>query len=340
MHHRSDRPEFALRQGGAKRVGLVAHAAQRVEAPGIRDDVLALLSQDSGRVPRNAGVEQNQPTLQYRAGFEIKDDGIDVDAAVGIEPDVVHSTKRRRVLVLFSDRLLEPVDFDFARARSAGLVRRHAALARQQGVDQPHRERRRTPESAAKRRNVGKARDLQKIAGIRRTQTLPDERVLNRLDRLAVLGLRVFQHEFALEELVESQVYELVDGGADDGSISALVEIREIGTAPDKTDPERGLADDHFGTRSSSITALANASRESNSQSGAAVCRTCARHSGFPSRTALMPAARPARRSQTRSPTITQEARLSPSSRRARKTSPGAGLRQRQARRSSGTPSP
>jgi hypothetical protein len=72
------------------------------------------------------------------------------------------------------------------------------------------------------------------------------------------------RHEARLEELVNREVDELVDGRGDDRAVPALVEVREVRAAAAEADAERCLADDHRRKAPSTVTASANASRESN----------------------------------------------------------------------------
>ena len=89
-------------QGVPHLVGQVAHRAEHVHAVHRR---VGLPLQDRVGVSRLAGVEQEDPLLQFRQRLGPAGDRLDVDRVVRVEPDVVQPAEGRRVLVLAADRL-------------------------------------------------------------------------------------------------------------------------------------------------------------------------------------------------------------------------------------------
>ena len=96
-------------QSAAHLVGQIAHPAKHGHP--IRRPIRLLLEDLVGvtRLPR---VEQKRAPLELIQGLALARHRLDVHRVVGVEADVVESTKDRRVLVLASDRLLEDVDLE------------------------------------------------------------------------------------------------------------------------------------------------------------------------------------------------------------------------------------
>src|ERR1043166_9975903 len=90
-------------------VEIVEHA--RVALPGL----VVLVLEYRGGVARIAGEEQEKVILQIIQALGIQVERARIDAVVAIELKAGDASERGNILILFSDRLAPPVDFDVGR---------------------------------------------------------------------------------------------------------------------------------------------------------------------------------------------------------------------------------
>ena len=164
--------------------------------------------------------------------------------AVGQEPEASDPAVGRDVLVLLADRLLQDVDLDLARllGQLAGVDQ---VLLRVQRLEQGRGEAARRSQPGA-RRDVGHAGDLQpEILPAHQPQRLADQRVLDVLDPLHLLHLRILQEDSRHEPMMDQDVDIFINGRGDEEAAVLLVVGRQVGPPAAERDPERATGHDH-----------------------------------------------------------------------------------------------
>ena len=253
------RPVLLLQQG-AQLVGLVT---QRLEVGHPRIDVLDLFAEDGPGIALVTGPEQHD-VVEDRGQHLVRHSlRLDHHGSARAEREQVEPAERGRVLVLLADRLAEHVDLDVA-CLLGQLARGHAfATEGVERVEQADREAARTAE-AGRGRQVADGADVDRRLDLHEPERLPGDVVLQLVDVVDLLRPGVVQPDRLVEDLavaLDGHPDVLVDGGAQDGAVVALVEGRQVGAAAGQADAQRRPADHHRGARPASLSHCAAPSR-------------------------------------------------------------------------------
>jgi hypothetical protein len=161
-----------------------------------------------------------------------------IASSVGIERVGADAAVGRGVLVLLADRLAEHVDLDVRGVLGQAAGRRGHPLGERERLDQPHGVGAARAEAGASR-NVGQRGDLQRVAFPVTDQRLAQDWVLDVLDPVDLLELRVLHPVAALEDRVGQEVHVLVDRAGHQEAAPLGVVGRDVGPAPAQGDAQR-----------------------------------------------------------------------------------------------------
>ena len=194
--------------------------------------------------PGEPGEEQQQIVFE-RVQRRVADlERLGVDRAVGGESRARDDAAvGRDVLVLLADVATEPLDLELARElRDIGRQQQAVLVARQR-LEQPGREAPRRAEPGAGR-DVGERRDLVlRLGDAHHEKRLADDRMLDLLDALDVLDLRVLEVDAGRERARDRDPHVLVDRRRD--RRGAAVVRREIGATTAERDAQWATSDQH-----------------------------------------------------------------------------------------------
>ena len=191
-----------------------------------------------------AGVDQKHALLELFQRLGTTRDRLDVDGLIRVEPDVIQTAERRRVLVLPADRLAEHLELDLA-----GLLgqerRAHDAVPEAVERGQQTNGQAAAGPHAGPRRNVADRRDLQRLVDLDQPHRLSDQLVLDLVERARFLGTRVADADRWLKSPVDRHIDVLIDRRAQDCAILPPAERRQISAAAGETNSVGSLGDDH-----------------------------------------------------------------------------------------------
>ncbi len=254
VHEAAERVELA---GLDRLEALVAELFDVVQVVDHRAIVLAalvvLLLQHLRRRPVEARRHHHQAVLEQVQRVVARLDRPRAHRVVLVELEHRRAAERRDVLVLLADRLLQQIDLDVA-GHLGQLARVHEVpLELVQHAQQASAEAARRPEAGAGR-DVGHAGDLDVTAGdAGQAQRLADDRVLDVVDLLDALDLRVAQDDLFERGLHQRHVDVLVDRGGHQEPAVLPVVRGQVGAAAAEGDAKRAASDDHFQTAKGGI---------------------------------------------------------------------------------------
>src|SRR5215813_538246 len=183
--------QLAAVQGIAQLFGERCHVAQPVSGRIAVGAITGLLFEDALGAARSARVEQQQTALEPSPGGRLTHDLVDEHAAVRIEAQVLQAAIRGDVLVLFADRPPAAVDLDRARLARQALGAGQPPGVGIEGVQQADGIRAGGTQSGPARGNIGDRGDLDGGIDPGGVQRLADELVLELVDPVDRLGLRI-----------------------------------------------------------------------------------------------------------------------------------------------------
>src|SRR5579862_949084 len=202
---------------------------------------------DIGSRPLYAGVKKHEARGQRAQPFGGEDHRLHRKLPAPRKADLVEPAIRRLHLVLRADRFLQALLLYMDGLRRELVLAGHPRLERAQGVQYADRERRAGPHAAAGGQvaivvNLDAAMDFQE------TQRLADGGMLNFVQTIAVLDLRINDADAVFKkrrEMAHGEVAILVNRRGQDGAAVFAVPGRVVRSSAKEGNPEGGSADDH-----------------------------------------------------------------------------------------------
>src|SRR5665213_498174 len=199
---------------------------------------LVLILENRRSRPAVSGEEQKQVVFEVvdRFGTDLERAGVDV--AIREKLKARQPSIRGDILVLLSDRLMEPVDFDLAGLLGKALWMNDVFAIGVQRLEQGGREAAGRSQPGA-RGDVGHAGDFQvRLLDPHHPQRLAHDRVLHVVHARGLLQPGVFDYQPRLKSLVKRDIHILVDGGGDEESAMLAVIRWQVGPAAAERDAQ------------------------------------------------------------------------------------------------------
>ena len=207
--------------------------------------LVVLVFENLGGAPGVAGEEQQEVVLEVEQRLLADLAGAVFDPAVGVEGEGRNAADRGDVLVLLADRLAELGELDFTGlggefGRGDDVLFVGVEALEQRGGEAAGRA---EPGAAG---NIGHRGEFEvRIGDAGELEGLPEDRVLDLVNRLHALELRVLEDDLLLEGPVLGQVDVLVDGRGHEEAAVLLVVRGQVGAATAKGDTQGRAGDDH-----------------------------------------------------------------------------------------------